>query len=104
MLGKCRFSIVVFEVSYVILKPGFEGATCLARVRHLTVGVDQLVHATFSLFALGIVFFCVAFSDCVVCCECNCYVRVFKYFSDEPGFFPDIHKRKNGQGSRMVDK
>jgi hypothetical protein len=34
----------------VLLKPGFEGSTCLARVRHLTVGAGQLVHATFSVF------------------------------------------------------
>ena len=55
MLGKCRFSIVVLEVSYVFLKPGFEGSTCLARVRHLTVGAGQLVHATFPVFAFGVV-------------------------------------------------
>jgi hypothetical protein len=76
----------------VILKPGFEGATCLARVRHLTVGAGQLVHATFSVFALGTVFLCETFSDCVVCCECNCYVRVFKYFGDVTGFLPDIRE------------
>ena len=34
----------------MLLIPGFEGATCLARVRHLTVGAGQLVHATFSVF------------------------------------------------------
>jgi hypothetical protein len=45
-LGKCRFSIVVLEVSYVFLEPSFEGSTCLARVRHLTVGAGLLVPAT----------------------------------------------------------
>jgi hypothetical protein len=38
------------------LEPSFEGSTCLARVRHLTVGAGQLVHATFPVFALGVVF------------------------------------------------
>jgi hypothetical protein len=92
VLGKCRFSIVVLEVSYVFLEPSFEGSTCLARVRHLTVGVSQLVHATSPVFALGVVFLCEVFSDRIVCCECNCYVRVFKYFSDVTGFLPDIRE------------
>jgi hypothetical protein len=39
----------------VFLEPSFEGSTCLARVRHLTVGAGQLVHATFPVFALGVV-------------------------------------------------
>jgi len=92
VLGKYRFYIVVLEVSYVFLKPGFKGCTCLARVRHLTVGAGQLVHATFPVFALGVVFLCEVFSDCVVCCECNCYVHVFKYFSNVTGFLPDIRE------------
>jgi len=92
VLGKCRFSIVVLEVSYVLLESSFEGSTCLARVRHLTVGAGQLVYATFPVFALGIEFLCEVFSDRVVRCECNCYVRVFKNFSDVTGFFPDIRE------------
>ena len=53
---------------------------------------SQLVHATFPVFALGVVFHCEILSDRVVCCECNCYVRVFKYFGDVTGFLPDIHE------------
>jgi len=68
VLGKCRFSIVVLEVSYVLLESSFEGSTCLAHVRHLTVGAGQLVYANFSVFALGVVFLCEVFSDRVVCC------------------------------------
>ena len=75
-----------------VLETWFWRVYLSGRVRHLTVEADQLVHATLPVFALGVVFLCEVFSDCVVCCECNCYVRVFKYFSDVTGFLPDIRE------------
>ena len=81
-----------FLLLYVFLEPSFEGSTCLAHVRHLTVGAGQLVYDTFSIFALGIEFLFEVFSYRVVPCECNCYVRAFKNFNNVTGFFPDIRE------------
>ena len=52
-------------------------STGTRRFFHIGIGYSVLLRGVFRF---------------IVCCERNCYVRVFKYFGDVTGFFPDIRE------------